>query len=96
MKKAQANAKGASKNKASLRDAERETHKMRKELLEAREINKQLQQRVQELREQVQRASNRPAVSHQLKENSQSSHPNTNNPQQTQEISRLQVRLEDT
>ena len=40
MKKAQANAKGASKNKASLRDAEKETHKMRKELLEARDLNK--------------------------------------------------------
>jgi hypothetical protein len=55
-----------------LREAEREVHKMRKDLLEMRDQNKQLQMRIQDLKEQ-QVTVRHPAQSRSthLKENSQ-------------------------
>ena len=40
MRKAQATAKAGNKTKSSLRESEREIHKMRKDLLEMRDQNK--------------------------------------------------------
>jgi cell division protein FtsB len=74
MRKAQTSAKSGNKSKAALREAEREVHKMRKDLLEMRDQNKQLQMRIQDLKEQ-QVTVRHPAQSRSthLKENSQQS-----------------------
>lgn len=51
MRKAQSSVKTTNKSKAALRESEREIHKMRKDMLELRDQNKQLNARVQELKE---------------------------------------------
>ena len=49
MKKAQASAKVGAKHKKEAKESERMMHKMRKELIEMKDANRQLNNRVQEL-----------------------------------------------
>ena len=51
MRKAQSQVKAIGKSKKDVKDNEREMHKMRKDLLEAREQIKQLTAKIQELKE---------------------------------------------
>ena len=51
MKKAQAQVKAIGKSKKDIKESEREMHKMRKELIELKDMNKLLNAKIQELNE---------------------------------------------
>lgn len=51
LKKAQSTAKGNSKNKSALKESEMTVHKFRKELIQLREQNKALEEKVTSLKE---------------------------------------------
>ena len=74
MRKAQATAKVGAKHKKEAKESERQMHRMRKELIELKDANRQLNNRCQDLQSNAQRMSNAPRV--------QSAHPSSQqNPQ---------------